>query len=178
MNILLGVTGGIAAYKAADVARGFVKHGCTVRVIMTAAAREFITPLTFSSLTSQKVYTDMFAPPDSYDIEHISLAKWADRVVIAPATANFIGKMAGGICDDFLTTVVCAVNLRCPVYVAPAMNTEMWRNAVTARNVKFLEELGYGFIPPRTSLLACGDIGEGALAETDVIVRDVLAEKC
>lgn len=177
MNILLGVTGGIAAYKAADIARGFVKRGCTVRVIMTAAAQKFITPLTFSSLTNQKVYTDMFAAlaqPDNPQIEHISLAKWANAVVIAPATANFIGKTAGGICDDLLTTVVCAVNLRCPVHIAPAMNTEMWRNPVTVKNIVFLKKLGYRFINPRTALLACGDVGEGALAETEKIIADVM----
>ncbi|MDR0858553.1 MAG: phosphopantothenoylcysteine decarboxylase [Oscillospiraceae bacterium] len=167
-NIILGVTGSIAAYKAAELANRFTKLGHRVDVIMTRSAREFVTPLTFQTLTKTKVNTDMFDEISYEDVRHISLAQRADLVLIAPATANIIGKIAGGIADDFLTTVVMAVREK-PVVICPAMNTAMYDNPITRDNIGKLDELGYIFVEPRSALLACGDVGRGALAAVDDI---------
>ena len=171
-NILLCVTGSIAAYKAAELANRFVKDGYGVDVIMTDSAQEFITPLTFQSLTKRKVYTSMFAEYEPSQVEHISLAKKADLCLVAPATANIIGKIASGIADDMATTVIMALD-HAPVYICPAMNTKMYENPIVQKNIKTLESLGYRFIEPKESLLACGDLGKGALADLDTIVKKV-----
>ena len=173
-NIILGVTGSIAAYKAADIPNVLTKHGYSVHTIMTESATEFITPLTMQTLTKNRVYCDMFAAYVPSEVEHISLAQRADLFLVAPATANFIAKAAAGIADDMLTTVLLAVR-NIPIVVAPAMNTAMYENPITQRNIKTLSELGFHFIEPREARLACGDLGKGALAEVDGIVSGVLA---
>jgi phosphopantothenoylcysteine decarboxylase/phosphopantothenoylcysteine decarboxylase/phosphopantothenate--cysteine ligase len=167
-KIILGVTGSIAAYKAAELANTLTKSGASVKVIMTRAAGEFIAPLTFQTITKHKVYMDMFEPFEFEDVRHISLAQEADLMLIAPATANIIGKLAGGIADDMLTTVAMAV--RSPMIICPAMNTAMYENAITQENIRKLKSLGYFFVEPRESLLACGDVGKGALADLNAIV--------
>ena len=171
---ILGVTGSIAAYKAADIANLLVKNKINVHVIMTKAAAKFITPLTFQTLTKNKVYVDMFEEIVYSDVRHISLAQNADCCVIAPATANIIGKIASGIADDMLSTVVMAVRNK-PVIICPAMNTAMYENAITQDNIAKLRSHGYQFIEPRESLLACGDLGKGALADTGIIVAAIKA---
>lgn len=171
-NIILGVTGSIAAYKAADISNILTKKGYNVDVIMTAGSCEFITPLTFQSLTKNKVYTDMFEEITPSEIKHISLAKKADLCLIAPATANIIGKLAGGIANDMLSTVVMAMS-NVPVYICPAMNTNMYNNPIVQRNMNILAQYGYHFIDPKESLLACGDLGKGALADVDTIIAAV-----
>lgn len=167
-NIIVGVTGGIAAYKACDLISRLKKMGANVKVIMTQAATEFITPLTLQSLSQNPVATGMFDRPEQWEIEHIALAKWADVLVIAPATANLIGKMAGGIADDLLSTTLLAT--RAPIYLAPAMNTQMYAHPVVQANIQKLRELGIHFIDPETGRLACGDIGAGKLADIDTIL--------
>jgi phosphopantothenoylcysteine decarboxylase/phosphopantothenoylcysteine decarboxylase/phosphopantothenate--cysteine ligase len=171
-NILLCVTGSIAAYKAAELANRFVKDGYGVDVIMTDSAQEFITPLTFQSLTRNRVYTSMFGEYEPDQVEHISLAKKADLCLVAPATANIIGKIACGIADDMATTVIMALE-RAPVFICPAMNTNMYQNPIVQKNISTLKELGYRFIEPKESRLACGDLGKGALADIEVIVDTV-----
>lgn len=173
-NILLGVTGSIAAYKAADLAHAFYKEGFEVEIIMTESATKLITPLTFRSLTKNNVYTEMFREDFNSDIKHISLAQKADVVLIAPATANIIGKLAGGIADDMLTTTVMAVRNK-PVLIAPAMNTNMWENPIVQENVAKLKKYGYQFIEPKESMLACGTVGKGALADTTDIMKAVMS---
>ncbi|MDR0968881.1 MAG: phosphopantothenoylcysteine decarboxylase [Holosporaceae bacterium] len=171
-NVVLGVTGGVAAYKAAEIANLLTKNGVSVHTILTAAARKFIAPLTFQSLTKNKTYADMFEEIVCEDIRHISLAKKADLVLIAPATANFIGKLAAGIADDMLTTVVAAAYGK-PIVICPAMNTAMYENPIIQNNIAKLTKLGYRFIEPKESRLACGDLGKGALANVDVIISAV-----
>jgi phosphopantothenoylcysteine decarboxylase/phosphopantothenoylcysteine decarboxylase/phosphopantothenate--cysteine ligase len=173
-NIILGVSGSIAAYKAADIAGVLAKEGHFVHVIMTAAARKFITPLTFQTLTKNKVYYDMFDEIVYEDVRHISLAQKADIALIAPASANIIGKLASGIADDMLSTVFMALRNR-PVIICPAMNTAMYENPAVQANIKKLAGYGYHFVEPRESRLACGDLGRGALAETGVIIEAVHA---
>ena len=171
-NIILGITGSIAAYKAADIANTLTKEGHSVHVIMTKGAMEFITPLTLQTLTKNKVHTDQFAPYIPSEVEHISLAQKADLFLVAPASADFIAKAAAGIADDMLTTVLLAAR-NIPILVAPAMNTAMYENPITQRNIKMLTEFGFQFIEPREALLACGDLGKGALAETEDILSQV-----
>ena len=171
-NIILGITGSIAAYKAADIANTLTKEGHSVHVIMTKAAMEFITPLTLQTLTKNKVHTDQFAPYIPSEVEHISLAQKADLFLVAPASADFIAKAAAGIADDMLTTVLLAAR-NIPILVAPAMNTAMYENPITQRNIKMLTEFGFQFIEPREALLACGDLGNGALAEPEDILSQV-----
>lgn len=176
MNVLLGVTGGIACYKACELVRLFRREEHAVRVVMTANAQRFVTALTFEALSNNPVATDLWAPGHQYYVEHIELAKWAEVAVIAPATANFIGKVAHGIADDLLTTVVMALPPRVPVVIAPAMNTQMWLNPIVQRNVEALRALDrYHFVLPRVAKLACGDTGTGALAAPEVIFERVLA---
>ena len=172
-NVLLGVTGSIAAYKAAEIANLLVKNGCQVDVIMTKSATKLIAPLTFQTLTKRKVHIDMFDDSFPSEVKHISLAQGADLCLIAPATANLIGKLAGGIADDMLTTVVMAVR-DIPVYICPAMNTAMYENGIVQENIEKLQRHGYRFIEPREGRLACGDLGKGALADVDVITGTVL----
>jgi len=171
-EIVLCVTGSIAAYKACDIANRLTKDGLAVHVIMTAASQKLIAPLTFQTLTKNRVYTDMFKETDFTDVRHISLAKRAAVFVIAPATANIIGKIAAGIADDMLTTVIMAAADK-PIIIAPAMNTAMYENPIVQHNIKKLTEYGYIFIEPKESVLACGDLGKGALADVAVIVDAV-----
>jgi len=167
-TVVIGVSGGIAVYKACDVVSRLKKLNANVHVIMTKSATEFVTPLTFQSLSQNYVVSDMFEEPKTWDVEHISLAKKADVFLIAPATANVIGKVANGIADDMLTTTVMATTGK--VLIAPAMNTNMYRNPILQRNISILKELGYNFVDPDSGRLACGDIGEGKLASPEKIV--------
>lgn len=168
-NILLGVTGSIAAYKSCDIIRNLKQAGFSVDVIMTREAKEFISPLTLQTLSERRVYSQMFDLSVDFDVEHIELAKKAGIVLIAPATANVIGKLANGIYDDLLTCVVSATKAK--VVIAPAMNENMYRNPVVQENIKKLKNLGIKFIGPRSGKLACGDMGVGCLEDTDTIVR-------
>ena len=170
-TVVLGVSGGIAAYKACDIVSKLRKEDINVNVIMTKHAAEFVSALTFQSLSQNSVAVDMFDQVENWDIEHISLAKKADVFLIAPATANIIGKIANGIADDMLSTTVMAT--KAPVLIAPAMNTNMYENTITQTNISKLKSLDYKFIEPRYGRLACGDIGQGKLADTDLIVDSV-----
>lgn len=166
--ILLGVTGGIAAYKAVDIASRLVKLGSEVNVIMTKNATLLVQPLTFRYISRNQVFTDMFAEPENWKPEHISLADKADMLIIAPATANIIGKLAHGIADDMLSTTALAA--RCPVLIAPAMNSHMYDNPILQGNIGILKGYGFEFIEPDYGLLACGYEGKGRLAEPEKIV--------
>lgn len=171
-NIVVGVSGGIACYKAVDIVNTFVKQGHNVDVIMTKNATEFVTPLTFQTLSHSQVITDMFDKIAHLDTEHISLAKKADLFLIVPATANVIGKIANGIADDMLTTTVMAT--KAPVLIAPAMNTNMWDNAIVQDNVKKLERYNYIVLETDSGRLACGDLGSGKLLPPETIVDEAL----
>ncbi len=170
-TIIIGVTGGIAAYKACDVVSKLRKRGAAVHVIMTEAACKFVAPLTFQTLSNHFVVSDMFAEQKTWEVEHISLAKKADLIVIVPATADIIGKIASGIADDMLTTTVMAC--RTPVMLAPAMNSGMYQNPIVQENIHKLQTLGYPVIAPVCGMLACGDEGEGKLADVDTIVETI-----
>ncbi|HLY59486.1 MAG TPA: bifunctional phosphopantothenoylcysteine decarboxylase/phosphopantothenate--cysteine ligase CoaBC [Terriglobia bacterium] len=178
MRIALGVSGGIAAYKAAELVRLLQDRGLEVHVVMTRAAREFVTPLTFAALSGRKVITDLFegasgaAPNLDSAIEHIAVAQSIDALVIAPATANLLAKMAQGLADDFLTTLFLAT--KAPVLVAPAMNVNMWENAATQNNLEILRERGVKVLEPDEGYLACGMTGAGRLTSVETIVREVL----
>ena len=172
-TVVLGVCGGIAAYKAVDVVSRLVKCGATVHVIMTAAAVQFVTPLTFREISGQPVYTTMWEEPKLWNVEHIALARRADLFVIAPATANMIGKIAHGIADDFLSTTVMATTA--PVLIVPAMNTEMYLSAATQTNLKILADRGFHLMKPESGPLACGTAGVGRLPEPAAIVEQVAA---
>lgn len=167
-TIVIGITGGIAAYKCPDLVRLLVKDGHTVHVVMTAGAQQFVTPLTLQTLSKNPVHTGLFDLTQEQTISHIQLADTADVVLVAPATANVLAKVAHGICDDLLTTLICATKAK--IIFAPAMNTHMWENKVVQRNVGSLKELGYQIIPPASGDLACGTTGEGRMPEPDVIV--------
>lgn len=174
MKVVLGVSGCIAAYKAAELVRLLQQEGLDVQVVMTAHAQEFVRPLTFAALTGQKVVTDMFGGPAAnldQAIEHIAVADSADLLLLAPATANLIGKMAQGIADDFLTTTCLAT--KAPVVVAPAMNVNMWQHAAVQANVQRLRERGVAIIEPDEGYLACGWTGPGRLASNDAILAGV-----
>ncbi|MBE5840024.1 MAG: bifunctional phosphopantothenoylcysteine decarboxylase/phosphopantothenate--cysteine ligase CoaBC [Butyrivibrio sp.] len=173
-NILLGVTGGIAAYKTADLASKLVKQHANVDVIMTENATQFITPLTFEALTHNRCVTDTFDRNHPWEVEHIALADKADALVIAPATANCIAKLACGIADDMLTTTALACN--CIKIIAPAMNTKMYENPVTQRNLKTLKELGYVIVTPGDGYLACGTVGKGRMEEPAKILETIVSE--
>src|SRR5437660_2556901 len=173
MLVALGVTGGIGAYKAVEVARGLQKQGHDVVAIMTASATRFVGPITFEAITRRRVITDQFEPGANADIEHIALASTIDLLVIAPATANIIGKMANGIADDFLSTLYTAT--RAPVLVAPAMNTNMFAHEAIRRNLDTLAARGVRFVEPGEGYLACGWIGKGRLAEPEEIIAAVEA---
>ena len=173
-TVVLGITGGIAAYKMANVASALKKTGADVHVIMTKNATQFITPLTFETLTNNRCMVDTFDRNFQYDVAHISLAKAADLILIAPATANVIAKLAHGQADDMLTTTVLAA--KCKKLVAPAMNTAMLENPITQDNLKRLEHYGFGIIQPAVGLLACKDVGRGKLPEPEVLVDAVLRE--
>ena len=173
-TIVLGITGGIAAYKMPNVAHALVKLGADVHVLMTQNATEFITPLVFETLTNRRCIVDTFDRNFQYDVAHVSLANAADLMLIAPATANVIAKMANGQADDMLTTVTLAAH--CPKLVAPAMNTHMLENPITQDNIRTLEHYGFTVIPSGSGLLACGDVGSGRLPEESVLVDYVLRE--
>ena len=170
-QIVLGVTGGIAAYKACDLTSRLKKAGAQVYVILTKNACQFVSPLTFETLSNHPAVTDTFARPETWEVEHVALAKRADLFVIAPATANILAKMACGIADDMLSTTVLAT--RAPVLVAPAMNTGMWENAATQRNVETLKQRGVHFIGPDGGYLACGDSGAGRMSEPAAIAEAI-----
>jgi len=171
-NILVGVTGGIAAYKAVDVVSRLKKMNANVDVIMTKNAKNFVGPTTFQSISQNYVSIDMFEEPKSWDIEHIALADKADMVLVAPATGNIIGKIANGIADDMLTTVIMAT--RAKVVFAPAMNSHMYANPIVQENIEKLKGLNYEFIEPGTGMLACGYLGKGRMAEPADIVQYIL----
>jgi phosphopantothenoylcysteine decarboxylase/phosphopantothenate--cysteine ligase len=170
-TVVLGVTGGIAAYKAADLASKLVQSGMIVKTIMTGSATEFITPLTFRNLTWQPVVTDMFELNSEFSEQHVALAEAADVVVIAPATANIIAKIACGIADDSLTCTVLATEA--PVIVAPSMNDNMYKNPITQENIEKLKKRGFVVVEPEYGRLASGKIGQGRLAEIEKIVEAI-----
>ncbi|SFB19605.1 phosphopantothenoylcysteine decarboxylase / phosphopantothenate--cysteine ligase [Lentibacillus halodurans] len=170
-NILLGVTGGIAAYKACALTSKLTQQGANVQVIMTENAAKFVSPLTFQALSRNPVYTDTFDEKDPASIAHIDLADWADVTVLAPATANIIGKLAGGIADDMLSTVLLAT--QSAVYIAPAMNVHMYAHPAVMDNMKKLESWGYHFIEPGEGYLACGYVGKGRLEEPESIITAI-----
>lgn len=171
-TVVLGVTGSIAAYKIADLASKLSKLHCNVHVIMTKNATNFMNPITFETLTNNRCLVDMFDRNFEYNVEHVALAKQADVVLIAPATANVIAKMAHGLADDMLTTTVLACT--CPKIVSPAMNTQMLHNPITQDNLDILKHYGFEIIEPATGMLACKDIGEGKLPDTDVLLDYIL----
>jgi len=170
-KIVLGITGGIAAYKAAELVRALIKTGAQVKVIMTKNAQEFITPLTMQTLSQNRVYTDMFVPADKFDMAHIELAEFADAFVIAPATANIIGKIACGIGDDLLSTTIMAQNK--PTLICPAMNDKMLANPVVQENISKLKNLGYVFMESAEGELACKTKGKGRLPDIEDIVEAI-----
>lgn len=172
--VVIGVTGGIAVYKALDVISALRKKDIEVHVIMTESASKFVNPLTFKSISQNMVVTDMFAEPKAWEIQHISLAQKADLMLIAPATANVIGKISNGIADDMLSTTVMATKAK--VLIAPAMNTNMYQNPIVQNNISKLKDFGYKFIEPASGRLACGDIGIGKLADVNTIVERVIEE--
>lgn len=167
-TIVLGVTGSIAAYKIAGLASALVKEGCEVHVIMTHNATHFINPITFETLTGNKCLVDTFDRNFEFHVAHVSLAKKADVILVAPATANIIGKMACGIADDMLSTVILAA--QCPVIVSPAMNTNMYRNSIVQENLQKLAAHGMEIIPPAVGRLACADVGEGKMPDESVLM--------
>ena len=176
-NIVLGVTGGIACYKACDIVSRLVKLGACVDVTMTKNATEFVSPKTFESLSHRQVVVDTFQKIEKFEIEHISLAQKADLFLIAPATYNIIGKIANGIADDMLTTTIAAAKRAIKV-ICPAMNTNMYTNEICISNLKKLKELGFVQVQPISGRLACGDIGVGKMQEPDVIVKKVCELLC
>lgn len=171
-QILLGVTGSISAYKAADITNRLIKLGYSVHVVMTKAGASFITPLTMQALSKNQVYVDVLQEDEPSEIVHVSLTQKAELLLIAPATANCIGKIAGGIADDMLTSMVLAAQ-GIPKLIAPAMNTRMYENPAVRQNLEVLTARGWQLIEPRSSRLACGDVGKGALASVDTIVQAV-----
>lgn len=172
-RIVLGVTGSIAAFKAAEIASTLVRAGASVRAVLTPNAARFITPVTMRAITAQECLVDLFDETAEGQISHITTVEEADLVVIAPATANVIGKIAHGIADDMLTTLVMAA--RTPVLVAPAMNTYMWTNPVVVANVERLKALGYQFVEPVEGRLACGSVGVGKLAPVEDIIEAIVS---
>lgn len=173
-NVVIGVTGSIAAYKIANLASMLVKQHANVDVIMTENATNFINPIAFETLTSNKCIVDTFDRNFQFNVEHVSLAKKADIFLVAPASANVIGKMAAGIADDMLTTTLLAA--KCPIYVAPAMNTNMYTNPIVQDNIAKLKSYGMHFITPASGRLACNDIGIGKLASEEVLMDNILRE--
>ncbi len=168
-HILIGITGGIAAYKSCELIRYFVTAGAEVRVMMTSAAQKFITPLTLETLSMQPVSVDLFSEKEYTATHHIRLADWADAVIIAPASYNFIGKLYSGVADDLVTTISAAVH--CPMVIAPAMNVHMWNNPIFQRNLQALEKSGYLICPPEEGFLAEGYSGKGRLAPLHHLIQ-------
>jgi len=170
-NFLLGITGSIAAYKAASLTRLLIKEGASVKVIMTPLAKEFITPLTLATLSKNPILVDFFNPENGDWNSHVDLGLWADGYIIAPATANTIGKMANGIADNLLLTTY--LSAKCPIFVAPAMDLDMYRHPANQNNIKELKKLGHTFIEPEDGELASGLIGKGRLAEPEIIIEQL-----
>lgn len=170
-KILLGICGGIAAYKMVSVASSLVKKGYSVQVVMTEAGTKFVTPLTFRSITHQAVETDLFTAPQHYNVKHVSLAQSIDLALIAPATANIIGKIANGIADDLLTTIIMAT--QAPVLIAPSMNDNMYNNPIFKDNLNYLKTKDYHIIPAKQGNLACGSKGQGRLPEPEDLVEQI-----
>lgn len=173
-KIIYGVTGSIAAFKAATIVSKLKCQGFDITVIMTKSSQNFINPLTFRTLSQNKVITDIFVEDNEYDPKHVSIADKADIVVIAPATANIIGKLASGIADDALTSIVMASNA--PVLIAPAMEERMYTNPITQRNIWVLQEVGYKFLGPEKGRLASGRTGVGRMADTEMIIQSIIDE--
>jgi len=171
-KVLLAITGGIAVYRIAELARMLIKQGATVRCVMTSSACEFITPLTFEALTGEKVHTELFNLTAEREMGHIQLARWADAVLIAPATSNILAKLTHGIADDLLTTMMQVCEQ--PVLIAPAMNTSMWQSAATQENVARLQHRGVNILSPSSGRLACGEQGAGRLPDLDMILDALL----
>ncbi len=172
-NILVGVTGGIAAYKSAGIVSLLKKKGYNVKVVMTENATKIIGPLTLETLSRNRIYVDMWDDNPHYEVEHISLADWADMVLVAPATCNIIGKVANGIADDMLTTVLAAVSVRKPVFFALAMNVNMYENPILKENIDKLKSFGYRFIDAKEGLLACNYTAKGRMSEPEDIVAEI-----
>ena len=176
MNILLIVSGGIAAYKSIDLCSSLVKQGNNVKVILTKNAENFVTQLPFQTLTKNRVYTSTFEEIDENEIQHIDLTKWAEKIIVAPATANLISKFANGIADDLATSLMLAVRDTSIVYIVPAMNTFMYRNPIIQDNMNKLIKLGFNFVEPDSGFLACGDVGEGKFPSIEKIESFVFQE--
>lgn len=176
MNILLIVSGGIAAYKSIDLCSSLVKQGNDVKVILTKNAENFVTQLPFQTLTKNRVYTSTFEEIDENEIQHIDLTKWADKIIVAPATANLISKFANGIADDLASSLMLAVRDISSVYIVPAMNTFMYRNPIIQENMNKLIKLGFNFVEPDSGLLACGDVGEGKFPSIEKIENALFQE--
>lgn len=172
VSILLGVTGGVAAYKAVDLASKLTAGGSRVDCIMTRNACELIRPKSFEAVTGRAVHTSMWTGPGDYKIDHIAFAEAADIVVVAPATANIIAKTANGICDDLLSTTLCVCWDK-PVLIAPAMNSNMWTNPAVQKNVETIKQAGFRIIGPEVGRLACGTEGIGRMAEPDDIIKEI-----
>ncbi len=173
--VLLGLTGGIACYKAAEFARAMIREGATVHIVMTESAQQFITPLTMQALTGNPVFTSSWDSRQPNSMPHIDLPRKVDVVVIAPCTANFIAKLANGICDDLLSTLCHARPATVPLLVAPAMNVEMWRKAATQRNIYQLQQDGVGIMGPASGFQACGEVGDGRMLEPAELVEEIIA---
>ena len=172
LNVLLGVSGGVAAYKAVDLASKLAGAGAKVKTVMTENACKLVGPKSFEAVTSSAVLTSMWETAEGHDIGHIALLDWADVVVVAPATANIIGKIANGICDDLLSTVLCACWVK-PVLLAPAMNSNMWNNPAVQQNIKTVKKMGFELIGPEKGRLACGAEGMGRMSEPQDIIRAI-----
>lgn len=171
-NILIGICGGIPVYKVCTLVNYFLKEGANVKVLMTKSAEKFVTPLTFQALTNDVVYTEMFNTINKKDVEHVSLAKWADIFVLVPATANTIGKITNGIADNFLTTVIMALPEETKVIIVPAMNTKMWKNPIVQRNIEVLKKVSkrYIFMEPVSGVLVCRDKGVGKIPKNEDVL--------
>lgn len=170
-EILLGVAGGIAAYKSADLASKLVQGGALVTVVMTEAAERFIGPTTFEALTGRPVYRHLFSPKEHFQGEHIGLARRAELMVVAPATADYLAKVALGLADDLLSTLALAIT--CPLVLAPAMNTEMWNKPAVQRNIRQVQEDGVEIVPPESGWLSCGQVGAGRMSEPQTILNRI-----
>jgi phosphopantothenoylcysteine decarboxylase/phosphopantothenate--cysteine ligase len=172
LNVLLGVSGGIAAYKAVDLASGLTAAGATVKTVMTENACRLVRPRSFEAVTGAPVFSDLWGTAEEYKISHIALAEWADVVVVAPATANIIGKFANGICDDLLSTLLCTCWAK-PTLFAPAMNSDMWKNPAVQRNVAAVKKIAFEVVGPEKGRLACGTEGIGRMSAPQDILRTI-----
>ena len=172
-KILLVICGGISAYKSLEIIRGLKKNNSQVKTILTKSAKEFVTPLSISSLSQEKVYEDMFSVENESEMDHISLSRWADLILVAPATANTISKLSSGSADDLASTVILASNKE--VYLAPAMNVRMWEHSSTKENLNKLKKYGYKIIGPEIGDMACGEYGKGKMTEPNEIIKEIVS---